>query len=320
MAHAPLTLVPATCDDLSDIHTLPAPPSPPPAAETWPLPDVVGHWRLYGRVGQGSTANVFTVRCGRLVAVMKVERADATRSARGCIRREAHWLRSHPAPGRPTVLDEGQLDDGRAWFVMTLAPGQSLSDWWRAQRGADPVAAVQAIAKAARIMGDAHQQGWVHRDLKPSNLALGPTGEVTVLDWGLVHRHQPRHRTTARVAGTPGFIPPELFKTRRPDYAPALDTYALGCCLVVLLSADRVWPHQLHSQTVRTVVSGSGLTGVAARTLEHILGRAISRAPGQRWTDGHALADELECWLRCMAPAPKDSTWTPGSQLYRTPA
>jgi serine/threonine protein kinase len=319
MATAQPTLVPETCDRFDAPDTIEA-DSTTARSQNIPLPTVVGDWRVCRRVGQGSTANVFLVRCSRYLAVMKVERADATRSARTCIHREARWLRKNGGAGRPVLLDEGQLQDGRAWFVMSLAPGQTLSDWWRTEGRHDPVEAIRIIARTARIMGATHRSGWVHRDLKPGNIAVGPDGEVTVLDWGLVHRDHPHATHTARVAGTPGFIPPEMFQARRPEYSAQLDTYALGCCLLVLLSKKQMWPHELKVSGIHRIVEDAGLTGIAARTLERILARAISPSPSQRWINGDALAAELECWDRCMAPAPQHTAWTGEPAMYRTPA
>ena len=319
MAQAQLTLVPDTCDHFEPAEITYGSPEPRPKA-TIPLPSVVGDWRIHRHVGRGSTANVFSVRSGRLIAVMKVERAGATRSARSCIHREANWLRIHGGFGRPQLLDDGCLEDGRAWFVMSMAPGTNLSDWWQNGGRQKPLEAIRIMTRAARIMGDVHRGGWVHRDLKPSNISVGPDGEVTILDWGLVHMNRPGVQSTTVVAGTPGFIPPELFRQRRPRHKPTLDTYALGCCLLALLSGKTLWPHELNSKSIGSVLHRAGFTGIGKRALAHILGRAISRDPGKRWEDGHQLAEELDCWLRCMAPHVGPTGARPDERVYRTPA
>jgi len=93
-----------------------------------------------------------------------------------------------------------------------------------------------------------------------------------------------------------------------------------GCSLLVLMSGRRLWPHELNDRCIRTVVSEAAFDGIAGRTLEHILARSISRVPQKRWSNGHALAAELECWLRCMAPQAASSSWRGGAALYQTPA
>ncbi|HCH62148.1 MAG: hypothetical protein CL927_19725 [Deltaproteobacteria bacterium] len=319
MAPAQLTLVPDTCDHFDSTEIGDDLYESKPRLSI-PLPSVVGDWRIHRHVGRGSTANVFSVRCGRLIAVMKVERVGATRSARSCIHREADWLRVHGGFGRPSLLDDGRLEDGRAWFVMSMAPGTNLSDWWQNGGKKTPLDSIRIIARAARIMGDVHRGGWVHRDLKPSNISIGPDGEVTILDWGLVHLNRPGVQSTTVVAGTPGFIPPELFRQRRPVHTPTLDTYALGCCLLVLLSGKCMWPHELGVQSIHTVVNRAGFTGIAKHSLVHILGRALSRDPRKRWQNGHELAAECEGWLRCMAPEFHRQKRGLEEQAYRTPA
>ena len=192
-------------------------------------------------------------------------------------------------------LDYGTFADRR---VCTVGLGPCR------ERGQDdPRAVVQAVAQAARIAGAAHRKGWIHRDLKPSNLAIGPDGRVTVLDWGLVRPIQRDGQTQLAIAGTPGFMPPELLRGIVPAYTPDVDTFALGCTLAVLLSRSPVAVGALRPSLVRRILAEAGLTGIAASTLHHIICRAISISPAERWEDGDTLAAELEDWVSLMADA-----------------
>jgi len=300
MAMAPATLVPHTCDlaEPTQVDWV------SPVLGTAPrLPEQVDGWWLEGCLGQGSTATVHLARKGRKLAVVKVMRVNASSHSGAAIRHEARWLRKHGVAGCPEVVARGELADGRPWFVMTMAPGSSFSTWWARCHPLPVKAVVQAVAQAARIAGAAHRKGWIHRDLKPSNLAIGPDGRVTVLDWGLVRPIQRDGQTQLAIAGTPGFMPPELLRGIVPAYTPDVDTFALGCTLAVLLSRSPVAVGALRPSLVRRILAEAGLTGIAASTLHHIICRAISISPAERWEDGDTLAAELEDWVSLMADA-----------------
>ena len=101
----------------------------------------------------------------------------------------------------------------------------------------------------------------------------------------------------------PGFMPPELLRGIVPAYTPDVDTFALGCTLAVLLSRSPVAVGALRPSLVRRILAEAGLTGIAASTLHHIICRAISISPAERWEDGDTLAAELEDWVSLMADA-----------------
>src|SRR6185503_10219584 len=99
-------------------------------------------------------------------------------------------------------------------------------------------------ADVARALAAAHRSGLVHRDIKPDNVMLDTEGTVKVLDFGIArrvavheaelvqkdqslgHRDVPLTRA-GRIAGTPGYMAPELllqgaFDTRSDQFGWAL--------------------------------------------------------------------------------------------------
>ena len=67
---------------------------------------------------------------------------------------------------------------------MKFAAGGSLLDAGPALRN-DPRRIVRLLAKVARGVQYAHEQGILHRDLKPGNILLDGRGEPLVSDFGL---------------------------------------------------------------------------------------------------------------------------------------
>ena len=76
-----------------------------------------------------------------------------------------------------------------------------------------------------------HSAGIIHRDIKPSNVMLGGSGSghaVSIMDFGLARlpSGESAMALTSMIAGTPGFLAPELLQGFHPT--PATDLFALG--------------------------------------------------------------------------------------------
>lgn len=88
----------------------------------------------------------------------------------------------------------------------------------------------QMIAGVAAI----HDAGVIHRDIKPNNVMLDQSGPelcLSIMDFGLARLYDSQATVHARafVAGTPGYIAPELLRGDPPSQAT--DIFALGVLL-----------------------------------------------------------------------------------------
>ncbi len=102
-----------------------------------------------------------------------------------------------------------------------------------------------------------HRADRLHGDLKPSNILVSDEGRVVLLDFGLASALRGRGSKAAPsiVAGTPGYMAPELL-TGRPIGAAA-DWYGLGALLFELLTGILPGPASL-SAVLRGTASGPG--------------------------------------------------------------
>lgn len=130
-----------------------------------------------------------------------------------------------PAAGSAMTLPAEQLEvaDG----VATLPDSLPLT-------AAHPLPESALLQRIARGLVDGlsalHAAGFVHRDLKPSNVRLRPSGEVVILDMGLV---APVGGDDAVIVGTPRYMAPEALD---PPVGPAADWYAVGLMLFELMT------------------------------------------------------------------------------------
>lgn len=81
-----------------------------------------------------------------------------------------------------------------------------------------------------------HSQGVLHRDIKPDNLLLTEDNVLKVVDFGVSEMFEkPDVMRTAKSAGSPAFLPPELCVAKHGDVnGRAADIWSMGVSLYCL--------------------------------------------------------------------------------------
>lgn len=185
-----------------------------------------------GEGGQGQVVRALDRQLSRQVA-LKI------RSLKGASREEmlaeARVLMSlTPHPALPLVRDDF-FEGDNYYFVMDWIDGMSLDKLIRL-RG-DPGLPRPVLLDYLRQVAEAldhlhaHHPPIIHQDVKPANIILTPEGKIMLVDFGISSR---RGHVDARVAGSRGFVAPEVVQGRPPT--PAADVYSLAATAVALLT------------------------------------------------------------------------------------
>src|ERR1700693_1664093 len=186
----------------------------------------LGNYQILEEIGRGGMGVIYRARqrhSRRIVALKRIlpHHADS-RDTLVRFRREAEAAASLDHPNILPIYEVSEGEDGLPFFSMKFAPGGSLLDAGPALRD-EPRRSVALMAKVARGIQYAHDQGILHRDLKPGNILLDGRGEPLVSDFGLAKWLDANKDLTKSLTtfGTPGYIAPEQAKGSAPDLTPA---------------------------------------------------------------------------------------------------
>ena len=236
-------------------------------------------------LGKGGGGEVWAVRdriSGKTVA-LKALAEHANEHEVQALVREAVALSGVDGLGVPRVLRFGHLADGagsgRSFMVRELVEGQSLADLLP---GIEPIAAIDAIARASDLLTRLHRALLLHGDLKPANIIVGEGGRATLVDLGLAATWR---EGGARLEGlTPKYAAPELFQGA--PLTVRAEVYTLGATIAEVISA-----------------AGDRLDADVLAALREVAARATSADPGARYPSADELASALRSAARIAEPS-----------------
>jgi serine/threonine protein kinase len=153
-----------------------------------------------------------------------------------------------------------------------------------------------------------HAKGYAHRDVKISNVMLrNALGPAFLIDYGFTVRVDPgvKERT---IAGTQGYLAPELFRKSLWDCRPA-DLFSLGCLAYNLLSRVLVFHEggeaEVMKRNRRGRVNWEHSPLDLSRELMRLLLGLFDLDEANRLTAEEALASP---WLQTPTPTSSKST------------
>jgi serine/threonine protein kinase len=128
------------------------------------------------------------------------------------------------------------------FLTMKLLQGETLNARLEASTKLSSSVSVEICRQLISGVAALHAAGIIHRDLKPNNVMLEPAGEhlnVSIMDFGLARLHEAESTLlgAGMIAGTPGYLAPEMLRGERPT--KATDIFALGIVLHQVLTGER---------------------------------------------------------------------------------
>jgi eukaryotic-like serine/threonine-protein kinase len=278
-----------------------------------------GHYEIEREIGQGAFATVYLARDlkhERKVA-LKVLNADPT-SETGELRfiREIRVLARLQHPNILPLHDSGHVD-ALLYYVMPYVTGETLRGRIDREKQLPVEAACSIAREVAEALGYAHAQGIIHRDIKPENILLS-AGHPVLADFGIarvidVAGVMQLTKTGMGSPGTPAYMSPEQLMGDKVLDGRS-DTYSLGCVLFEMLTGKP--PFAGKEGFVRRFTEPPPRTSSFRRDLpshvDEIIGRALARAPGDRYQTAEEFAADLGHPQRAHIVELPSSTSDPG--------
>lgn len=200
-----------------------------------------GRYQLSSRVAIGGMGEVWQATdlvIGRTVAIKILK--DEYLGDPGFLERfraEARHAALVNHEGIANVFDYGE-EDGSAFLVMELVPGEALSTVLERERVLPTDKVLDIVAQTASALQAAHAAGLVHRDIKPGNLLITPEGRVKITDFGIARiADQVPLTATGQVMGTVQYLSPEQASGHAAS--PTTDIYSLGIVAYEALAGRR---------------------------------------------------------------------------------
>jgi serine/threonine-protein kinase len=221
-------------------------------------------------------------------------------------------------PGIVSIYDTCS-ESGTEAIVMELVPGRTLRQRLDDLTPIDPWQAAAIAAQVAEALDAAHRAGLVHRDVKPANVLLTDDGRVKVADFGIAKAIEQADLTQpGLMVGTAKYVAPEQVEGGPVD--ARTDIYSLGIVLYEMLCGRAPFEADTEAATALARLQRDPLRprqvrpGVP-RSLEDVTGRAMARAPEQRY----ATASELRAALLAAGAAPSPEPDPASTSLAPSP-
>ncbi|KAJ2078264.1 Suppressor of Sensor Kinase (SLN1) [Coemansia sp. RSA 988] len=210
----------------------------------------------------------------------------------------------------------------KVYLFMELCTRGSLAQLVKDQGRVDEPTARVFVVQMLRGLHYLHSAQICHRDIKCDNTLLDECMAVKLVDFGAakvlnqqLHAATRRtHRDAASLAGTPMYMAPEVIlgsnggsvaaglgasrEVLRPGRLGAQDIWALGCCVVEMITGCPPWAHLDNEWAIMYHVVAGDPPLPAASELSpaclRFIRRCFTRQPVDRPDAGELLQDE---WL-----------------------
>ncbi|MEO8587310.1 MAG: serine/threonine-protein kinase [Acidobacteriota bacterium] len=265
-----------------------------------------------GSLGKGGMGYVFKALDRELneeiaIKVLSRSRPDEREAVLLRFKREVSVNRKISHPNVCRLFDYGVAGES-PYLTMEFVEGDDLGTLIDSGGPIPAARALRILTQLTRGVAAAHAAGIVHRDLKPANVMIRPSGDISILDFGLAHD---TNRTDARITGagtavgTPQYMSPEQLRGLVVDERS--DIYAIGVMAFELLTGRRLFTGRtflsIAQKHLETLVSRDLLEdhGVS-RELSAVVLRCLAKKAEDRFQTAAAVATSLEALERLQTP------------------
>ena len=269
-----------------------------------------GRYRIEDCIGAGAMGVVYRAHDSKLdqkVAVKFVNRSvSLNTSFRERFEREIRSLVEVRHPHVVSVFDAG-IHEGSPYLVMSYLEGGSLAKRLPKSTGTTVVDARQRLTwlpQVAAALDAIHQKGYVHRDVKPGNILFDEGENAFLADFGVAKvLDEAAADSPATVAGTPGYLPPELLAGQPID--GRTDQFSLAVTTYEALTGKRPFGNK-PGTVLDTFVPPHKIVAGIPIGVGDVLMKALSEQPARRFENCQAFNTAMSDALETPEDSPPD--------------
>jgi serine/threonine protein kinase len=280
--------------------------------------EVLGGYKLVQKLGEGATGETYLAEHQetgqRAAAKVLLASMSADRETLDRCFAEVRASSQVNHVGIADLFDCGVHGNGRAYFVMELLAGKTLTD---ALIELGQVSDIESFAdigwQLATLLFAVHGSQIVHRALKPDAIFLtfpptqAPRPLVKLLDFGMgKFSLSVRHSQTGSLLGAPLYMSPEIGRGL-PGVDHRADVYSLGCILFEMACGRPPFVREgkgelIIAHATETAPAVASLEPSIPAAIDSLIGRMLTKNPATRPQTMADVASVLEKFFDCPAP------------------
>src|SRR6516225_8083260 len=261
----------------------------------------LSRYRLLQEVGQGGMAKVYKAEdttLNREVAVKVLHpHLAGQEESRARLQREAHAVAKLRHENILEIFDYSGPDSAESYIVTEFIHGRTLKNFLVDNPLPFPEVAQMIASEVARALEHAHQFGVIHRDVKPENVMIRDDGLLKLMDFGIAQIvDKERMTVTGQLLGSPAYMAPEHVEGKPLDFRT--DVFAVGILLYQLATGQLPFrgknPHEVLKRIAECKFApAESVNPLIGKRLSRVIGKALSRDPGDRYPDVAPMRKEL---------------------------
>ena len=276
----------------------------------------VGSATLLKELGRGAMAVIFVAfqkTLKRQIAVKILPKSFLTPITAELFQQEAESAAILSHPNIVQIYEVGDTKDF-LFFTMQLINGRSIADIINrrkkhvlpSKRFLPVLESINIVINVLDALDYAHSQDIVHRDIKPANILIeSHTSRPIITDFGIAKLLRgPTNQGASIIRGTPIYMAPEQILKKKVD--GRADIYATGTMLFEMLVSNLPLPafgRAVELLKMKLILKDrliqkrpSAINPLIGEEMEHILFKAISYDPENRYATCRAFLEDLKSY------------------------